>query len=289
MGDIIATVNMKGGVSKTTLAACLAKHYGQRVLVIDLDSQFNATLCLIAPGEFTQLKKANKTLSSLLKSRLYTKTITRKQIDSLVQQDVCQIRGLDLIAGDFEVYDDFIISEYLCYKFVGEGNKDFEAVWGELEKSLVDDIVSPLVKDYDFIFLDCAPGYDILTRSAIVASDFYLIPNLPEQLSWFGTQLLQKRIQKLKNMHKSFSQLIGIVFRRPANVASSYEKSKRKFIEDFGINKIFRTEIPTSVVISEAAAKHKPVVLTAPSHAGSRAFRELTEEFLEKLSLSKGR
>lgn len=61
MGTIISTVNMKGGVGKTTLtvnlATCLAKYHGKRVLVLDLDSQISATLSLIAPHEFAKVRK----------------------------------------------------------------------------------------------------------------------------------------------------------------------------------------------------------------------------------------
>jgi cellulose biosynthesis protein BcsQ len=245
---------------------------------------------MIAPSEFTKIKKLNKTLSSLLKQLIQNGSITSQEIKSIVQRDVCTVRGLDLIAGDFETYDDFMISQYLCDEFIeNESYKYFEEVWQKFESKLVYDILAPLVEDYDFIILDCAPGYDILTRSALIASNFYLLPNLPEQLSWFGTQLLQKRIKTLKQRHESVTQLIGVVFRKPSRPANSYETTKRKFIEDFGIDKIFRTEIPTSVVISEAAEKHKPVVLTAPSQPGAKAFTDLTEEFLEKLSLYRGR
>lgn len=145
MGYIIATVNMKGGVSKTTLsinlATCLAKYHSKRVLLVDLDSQFNATLCMITPSEFTKIKKSNKTLSSLLKQLVENGSITSQAIKSIVQCDVCTVKGLDLIAGDFEISDDFMISKYLCDEFiVNEDYRLFEEVWEKFEARLVCDI-----------------------------------------------------------------------------------------------------------------------------------------------------
>jgi chromosome partitioning protein len=67
MGLVIATVNMKGGVGKTTLtvniAACLAKLYGKRVLVVDLDTQISATLSMVAPQDFAKIRREKKTIS----------------------------------------------------------------------------------------------------------------------------------------------------------------------------------------------------------------------------------
>ena len=55
--------------------------------------------------------------------------------------------------------------------------------------------------EYDFVIMDCAPGYNLLTRSAIAASNFYLLPARPEPLSIVGIQLLERRIAKLKESH----------------------------------------------------------------------------------------
>jgi len=69
MGYVIATANMKGGVGKTTItvniATCLAKNYGKKVLVLDLDSQISATLSLMSPVDFAKRRKQRKTLRYL--------------------------------------------------------------------------------------------------------------------------------------------------------------------------------------------------------------------------------
>jgi chromosome partitioning protein len=84
---------------------------------------------------------------------------------------------------------------------VNSNQRDFEQIWTRFERLLIGQIVEPIFQDYDFIILDCAPGYNLMTRSALVASDFYLLPAKPEPLSVVGIQLLERRIAKLKESH----------------------------------------------------------------------------------------
>ena len=89
-----------------------------------------------------------------------------------------------------------------------DGGKTFE-------KILMKQILHQILQDYDFILLDCAPGYNLMTRSALATSDFYILPARPEPLSVVGIQLLERRIAKLKENYESDSSLnitmLGIV------------------------------------------------------------------------------
>lgn len=293
MGHIIATVNMKGGVGKTTLsvnlATCLAKYHGKRVLVVDLDTQISATLSLMAPHDFAKIRKERRTLSHLVYKTIKPNSKLNLPIQDIIFPYVATVKGLDLLPGDIDLYDEFLVSETLYEKAVEEGTKDFTEVWNRFEKALIRGILQPVVKDYDFIILDCAPGYNLLTRSGILASNFYLLPARPEPLSVVGIQLLERRIAKLKNSYGDDScfksQLLGIVF-----ILSSgglfdryYKQVMQRVSAEFSPAQLFENRIPMDVNVAKAVDSFMPAVLATPNSSGSRAFVKLTEEFLQKV------
>lgn len=297
MGYIISTVNMKGGVGKTTLtvnlAACLAKAYNKKVLVLDLDSQISATLSLLPPHEFGKLRKNRKTISRLIELAVQPNSHNKLSTTDLIISPLANISQLHLLPGDIELYDEYVISERLHQQAV-ETNKagDFERVWNNFERILLQDILKPVVANYDFIILDCAPGYNILTRSALAASDFYILPARPEFLSLVGIQLLERRVKQLRESHQDNNplklQLLGIVFILSqtglfGRYAKYYEQVKRRIKQDFPPEKIFLTEIPMDVNVAKATDASIPVTIITPDSSASKAFYRLAEEFLQKL------
>lgn len=296
MGLIIATVNMKGGVGKTTLtvnlATCLAKNHGKRVLVVDLDAQISATLSLMQPQEFARVRREKRTLSQLIYKEIKPNNRIKRTTQEVIQSNICQISELSLLPGDIDLYDEYLVSELLHKKASNNDNCDFSDVWNGFEQELIKGILAPVVNDYDFIILDCAPGYNLLTRSGIVGSNFYLLPARPEPLSVVGIQLLERRIAKLKDSYgedSSFkSQLLGIVF-----ILSSgglfdryYKQVMQRVTAEFSPAQLFENRIPMDVNVAKAVDSFMPAVLATPNSAGSRAFAKLTEEFLQKVESS---
>ena len=296
MGAIISTVNMKGGVGKTTLtvnlATCLAKHYNKRVLVLDLDSQISATLSMISPHDFAKVRKKRRTLSYLLDNIISPNPWSKLDIHDLIYPNVCNIEGLELLPGDIELYDEYLVSEMLHGKAVQEQGKEFQKVWDEFELIMIKQIVEPVIDDYDFIIMDCAPGYNLMTRSGIAASNFYLLPARPEPLSLVGIQLLERRIAKLKENHKDKEtlniNLLGIVFILSAGglMGRYYKQVMKRVRDDFYPHQLFEQSIPMDVNVAKAVDLFTPAVVAMPSSAGSKAFIKLTEEFLEKIKVS---
>jgi cellulose biosynthesis protein BcsQ len=287
MGYVISIVNMKGGVGKTTitvnLAASLAKDHGMRVLVVDLDTQINATLSLIPPLHFANLKKENRTLKQLIYQVIKPESLSNIPIQTIIQHNICQVNGLDLLPGDIELYNDFLLAA-LFYSQSKSNQQSFEVNWNKFEDYLLRTILQPVVKNYNFILLDFPPGDYLLTRSGIIASDFYIIPARPEPLSVVGIGILEGRIGKLRERDRTQINLIGIVLSSLGHATTMAQKVKNRLIAEFGEDKLFSTEIPRNVAVAKAVDEFQPVVLAAPNAAGAKAFTELTQEFLQKLS-----
>lgn len=293
MGLVISTVNMKGGVGKTTLtvnlATCLAKFHRKRVLVLDLDAQISATLSLMSPHDFAKTRKRRRTLTYLLDSIIQPNAYNKLSIHDIICPSICNIEGLELLPGDIELYDEYLVSEMLHQKAIEEGKPDFDSVWNNFEGILIKKILEPIRDEYDFIIMDCAPGYNLLTRSGIAASNFYLLPARPEPLSVVGMQLLERRIAKLKESHQSLEpldlNLLGIVFILSGGglLSRYYNQVMKRVRQDFQPHQLFENAIPMDVNVAKAVDMFMPVVVGMPNSGGSRAFIKLTEEFLAKL------
>ncbi|KOR38329.1 MULTISPECIES: ParA family protein [Planktothricoides] len=296
MTYIIATTNMKGGVGKTTLTvnlgASLAKDHGKRVLVVDLDTQISATLSLVSTQEFAKLRQENRTLKHLVNQIIQPINQTKINIHDVIKSYISNVKGFDLLPGDIDLYDEYLVSEMLHEKAIRLGKDKFDTVWNILESSLIFDILKPVFSDYDFIILDCAPGYNLITRSALVCSDFYLMPARPEPLSIIGIQLLERRLKQLKEIYKYTQplqlELLGIAFTMSGNLMTGkyYKQVMQRVYEDFGQSKIFKTRIPMDFKVSKSVDSFLPVVFSDPTSSASKAFKKMTTELLEKVQIA---
>jgi cellulose biosynthesis protein BcsQ len=288
MGKVIATVNMKGGVGKTTLtvniATCLAKIHRKKVLVVDLDTQISATLSMISPAEFAKCRKENRTLRHLVSQAIANYGVQVDapgqkvyQVKDLVIPHVCKVNGLDLLVGDIDLYDEFLVSEMLYNRsLLYEEKQTFQQIWSRFEQTLIRGILEPALK-------------------SIIASDYYLMPAKPEPLSVVGIQLLERRIEKLREIYRDDIsiniQLLGIVFSMSAGFTLSryYKKVMDRVSADFSSTKIFKTKIPNDVNIAKAVDDFVPVSVANPNSVGAKAFAEVTVELLKKLEVSLGK
>ena len=293
MGYIISTVNMKGGVGKTTLtvnlAACLAKYHDKRVLIVDLDTQISATLSMMSPSDFAKLRREKRTLRQLVTETINPRVKAAFPIQEIIIPYACNLPKLHLLPGDIDMYDEFSVSEMLYEKAVHQERAPFETVWNKFERVLISSILAPIINDYDYIVLDCAPGYNLLTRSALTASDFYLLPARPEPLSLIGIQLLERRLVKLKEVHQYENpvniEMLGIVFTMAGGFLGRYYRQVMNRVRaDYSEAKLFTTRIPSDVNVSKSVDSFLPVILAHPNSRGSKAFQKLADELLSKLN-----
>lgn len=186
---VFSFINMKGGVAKTTLAInvadCLARRHDQRILLIDVDPQFNATQCLMAPDAYVEhLKKKKDTVLNIFDRapRITASAVkgtgssSAKSLSSI--KPVAIKRNLSLIPGNLDLYR-------------------LEMAPGEGRENRLSRFITALSEadDYDYVIIDTPPTPSVWMTSALIASNYYIIPVKPDPISFTGIDLLRSVIE----------------------------------------------------------------------------------------------
>lgn len=200
----ISFVNMKGGVGKTTLAInvahCLAVTHNKKVAVIDIDPQFNATQCMFTGDEYVALLKADAdTVVSLFddETKPIASTVhgsTTKPAKELKDIALQHKHNLSILPGNIDLYR--------VEMSPGEG-REFAL------KRFIDEA---LKSSYDYIIIDTPPTPSIWMSSALIASQYYVIPVKPDPLSLIGIDLLRSIIERKKKIFGLTLNCLGVVF-----------------------------------------------------------------------------
>ena len=282
-GKIVSFVNFKGGVGKTTtsvnIAACLAKYHDKKVLLVDIDPQINATLSLISEEKFAKLRENNSTLIGLFNDIiLYGKSKNFKIEDIILKNIVTDYRrnirllpNLDLLSSDLEL-------AMIEYKLGGYNTK-FSILSEELNK----------IRDkYDYIICDCPPNLYILSINALFASDYYIIPAIPDYLSSVGLELLITQVDRINNDLSKYRdnplELKGVIFTKvqPTNLHRT-KMSEIKNRLKTAHSSPFENYIRNLIAAQEAAEYHLPVSLYKPTSNISLDFQNCAKEFLTRI------
>ncbi|MCL2696664.1 MAG: AAA family ATPase [Oscillospiraceae bacterium] len=254
MGTIIAIVNQKGGVAKTTtainLTAALGKA-GRKTLLVDLDPQGNAT---------TGYGISKRELDYTTYEVLMGEARPSEAVISTAFKNVDIIPATQLLAE----------AEVRLHQF--------EVKTLQLRKALVQ------IKDnYDIIVIDCLPSLGVLALNGISACDSLIIPMQCEPYSLEGVAELLTTVKRVKNSTNRHVKVLGIIFtmldKRLMVNRDVMESIRGKFPEDL----IFKTEIPRNVRISEAPSHGEPIIYYDSSSKGAAAYNRLAKEVLEKI------
>lgn len=243
-GKIISFMNMKGGVCKTTLCAnianTLATVYKEKVLVIDIDPQFNATQYILGITEDNYMEKY-KEFKNNRKTIYYLYDDKNRDINSSEKSELKKEVGSLFNSNN-------LTEPYLKEDYIIKIKDNFDMIVGdidliELQITQKDGISKRLKRyieyknlreKYKYILIDCAPTYSFYFISAYLASDTYIIPLKPDYVSSLGLALLKKAVDSIEN-DNVFSETIKYFTDIPRGV------SDRKFMIDISNNGVDTT------------------------------------------------
>lgn len=254
----IAVAMHKGGVGKTTLTACLAAaliERDKRVLVIDLDEQGSASDWL---GN------------------------TRERPGAELCQAIVKGTGLEPLVQETASGVDLIATCELFHSFLAETQAEPGAEY------LLRDAMASLPKRWDYVFFDCPPSLQLVTASALVASDFMLVPVEAKYLSLRPLARLFQLFQAVQRRLNPELRLAGIVAGKIKGGARHCAEIIERLHQSFG-DAVFQTAIRDSIRVGEAAGHTKGITRYDPRGHGAADFRALAEEFEKRMAaLGKG-
>jgi chromosome partitioning protein len=252
MAKIICIANQKGGVGKTTttvnLAAGLAKH-GQRVLLVDLDPQGNATM-----GSGIDKRELELSVYDVL---LESATVK----EAAVKADKC---GYDVLSANREL-----------------AGAEVELVQLEQRDQRLRKALAAADADYDFVLIDCPPSLSMLTLNGLCSAHGVIVPM---QCEYFALEGLTDLVNTIKQVHANLNKdlkIIGLlrVMFDPRITLQVQVSDQLK--AHFG-NKVFDTVIPRNVRLAEAPSYGLPGVVFDPSAKGSQAYVEFARELVRR-------
>ena len=259
MAKIFCVANQKGGVGKTTttvnLAAGLAK-VGQRVLMVDLDPQGNATM-----GSGVDKRALKLSVYDVL---LESATIAEARVrsDRLVEAGC----SYDVLGANREL-----------------AGAEVELVEVERRENRLKGALAKVASDYDFVLIDCPPSLSMLTLNGLCAAHGVIVPM---QCEYFALEGLSDLVNTIKQVHANLNkdlEIIGLL-RVMFDPRITLQQQVSDQLKAHFADKVFNTVIPRNVRLAEAPSYGLPGVAFDPAARGSQAFVEFAQEMVDRIA-----
>ena len=253
MAKIFCIANQKGGVGKTTttvnLSAGLAK-VGQRVLMVDLDPQGNATM-----GSNVDKRSMDLTVYDVL---LESASVAEAR---LAAKDC----GYDILGANREL-----------------AGAEVELVDVERREQRLKNALAVVADQYDFVLIDCPPSLSMLTLNGLCAAHGVIVPM---QCEYFALEGLTDLVNTIKQVHANLNPDLAIIglLRVMFDPRITLQMQVSNQLKDHFADKVFDTVIPRNVRLAEAPSYGLPGVVFDPSARGSQAYVEFAEEMVKRV------
>ncbi|MEV6287904.1 AAA family ATPase [Kribbella sp. NPDC051770] len=277
----IATINLKGGVGKTTTTAALAeflsREFGKKVLVIDLDPQTNLTTMLIGENAWKRLNDAKHTLATLFTDALKADGEEPEfDLDATLQRGVSpvtDVRDVDLLPSSLDLID---VQDRL-------GSMSSGKFFSNNPTDLLRKAVKPIVNNYDYVLVDCPPNLGIVTLNGLRISGGYVIPTIPDVLSTYGIPQITKRVEDFANGIGETIEPLGVIVSKFRAASTLHQNTVEQLERDDKFPEVFETIIPEGNDVAASAEFVRRSTLRQKYGYQGRFndFHALTKEFIE--------
>ena len=249
---IIAVINQKGGVGKSTTAVNLSAalgEMGKQVLLVDLDPQGNTSSGLGIDKRQVQ-------------HCIYDALLNDVKLEDVIIPDVCE--GLDLVPATINL-----------------AGAEVELVSEMARENRLKDAVGAMRGRYDYIFIDCPPSLGLLTVNALVAADKLLIPIQCEFYALEGVTKLLDSMKRVKSRLNPTLDIYGVLLTM-YDGRTTLAKQVVNEVRGFFGKTVFETLIPRTVKLSEAPSFGQPITQYDPTGKGALAYIELAKEVIKR-------
>ena len=290
MTKVLSVINLKGGVGKSTLTVAVAEvfaaEFGQRVLVVDLDPQTNATVMLIGEDKWKGLNEEGRTIERMFKNALdpesapFDLAATLQKRAALVRpSDGADDRPIDLLPSSIDLVR---IQDSLAGISTGKFHL-------RTPVTVLQDAVRPALGDYDLVLVDCPPNLGIVTLNGLFISDRFIIPAIPDILSTYGIPQIVARMEEFsKEVVKRTGREIlplGVVASKFRTQAGVHHVGLERLRKEKDTPPCFNTVIGEHAPYAKAA-EYDPQPRTVKARWGNdlaRNWINLAEEIRQKL------
>jgi chromosome partitioning protein len=279
LAKVIATINLKGGVAKTTttvaVAEILSAEFGKRVLLVDIDPQTNATATLIGDQKWKALNEKGFTLARLFQDSLLDRDARVFDLEKTLQKKVStvkEVQSLDLLPSSLDLLD---IRDRL-------GSMGTGRFFAENPIDILNRAVRPVIDEYDYVLIDCPPDMGIITLNGLKLSDYYIIPTIPDFLSTYGIPQIVTRVRDFAETIGKHIEPLGIVITKYREQSTVHRNGLARLKQDNRVP-LFKTVIPEKNEIAASAEDIERSTLRQKYgyQGGFDLFRALTVEIMK--------